>query len=107
MLNDQPDAGQPELRSLTHSACLVTGSRLVERGADGRPWVQVRRFHPDGSYVLCGQMAELIVASDGGELFKVNTTDGAVCVTGRNVRLCSGTGRCTCEPGQAEEVAPC
>ena len=57
--------------------------------------------------MLCGQMAELIVASDGGELFRVATTDGPVCVTGRNVRLCSGTGRCTCELSQAAEVAPC
>ena len=107
MLNDRIDAGGPELRSLTHSACLVAGSRLVEHGADGRPWVQVRRHHPEGSYVLCGQMVELIVANDGGELFRVDTADGRVCVTGRNVRLCSGTGRSTSEPGQAEEVAPC
>jgi len=53
-----------------------------------------------GGLVLCGQVRECYRLREAGDCFKVSTAIGQVNVTARNVRLCSGDGRCTCE-GQA------
>ena len=108
MLTAEPHNGQAEGCPLTHRQCLTVGGQDAARhGAAGRPWVQVRRFHRSGPYVLCGQLIELASARDGVELFKVETIDGPLWVTGRNGRMCSGDGRCTCEPAADRKDAPC
>jgi hypothetical protein len=98
-------AGLAEGLPLTHRQCIAAGRALQARhGNKARPWVQLRRHVPGGSYVLCGQVAEL--AGDREEWFKVETTDGPAWSLGRHLRLCSGDGRCTCEPAPEGE-APC
>ena len=81
---------------LTHRDCLAAAHQAAQGRADGPlPWVQVRRRNKDGPYVLCGQVVEL--GGSGADLFKVDTCIGSGWVESRNVRLCSGDGRCTCE----------
>lgn len=89
----------PMGRPLTHRDCLA-GMPPTAGGADcAGPWVQVRRFHPAGAFVLCGQVVELSNDSDtGAEWFRVNTCAGPVWAQGKALRMCSGDGRCTCEP---------
>ncbi len=93
----QPAIAAPQLREpLTHRACLTASPQSGQRAArQGSTWVQVRRHHREGPYVLCGQLIEL--RSGETEWFKVDTADGAVWADGKNVRMCSGDGRCTCE----------
>ncbi|MDT8997767.1 hypothetical protein RQP53_00595 [Paucibacter sp. APW11] len=58
--------------------------------------VQIRRK----GVTLCGTVAEMVEQFDQsarGEWFKVDCDLGRVWVESRNVRLCSGDGRCTCE----------
>lgn len=60
--------------------------------------VQIRRR----GATLCGQVVELGEFASDGQWFKVNTPDlGDVWAEHRQVRLCSGDGRCTCDEGQA------
>ena len=89
-------------RPFTHRDCIAASRRTADAAAPppAGPWVQVRRYTRGGPYVLCGKVIEL--DSHSGEWFKVATdADGAVWTQGRNLRLCSGDGRCTCEPDQA------
>ena len=97
----------PPLRGpLTHRQCTAAGNQKAAGGANAaRPWVQVRRYHPEGAYVLCGQVAEL--RENGAEWFKVDTSIGPVWANGQHVRLCSGDGRCTCEAPAGSEAAAC
>ena len=85
--------------ALTHRACIAAS----EPGAQSaRLRVQVRRYARGGPYVLCGQLIEL--DSSRGEWFKIDTdADGPVWAEGRNVRLCSGDDRCTCEGPQPRQ----
>ena len=86
----------PDQYILTHSDCLTAGHQDGGKRPKGAPiWVQVRRYNKDGPYRLCGRLAEL--CGSDVELFKVDTDIGTSYVTGRNIRLCSGDGRCTCE----------
>jgi len=103
MLNTQTDSGRAQSRALTHQGYL-TACRKRPNGTPqpGATWVQVRKRYPGGPLVSCGTVAELVHTDDGRELFKVTTQHGDVCVEGRNVRLCSGDGRCTCEPEQPQ-----
>ena len=106
MLTDRTSTGRQERGPLTHGACLAAGRQEAAGGASaGRPRVQVRRSHPEGPYVLCGQVVEL--RDNGTEWFKVETCIGQVWAQGANLRMCSGDGRCTCEPDPepAEEPA--
>lgn len=98
MLNDISQASSVHALPLTHRGCIAAGQALERAGTpDPRPWVQVRRYAHGGPYVLCGQVVQL--GGSEAELFKVDTTiDGPLWVESRNVRLCSGDGRCTCEP---------
>jgi hypothetical protein len=93
----QPTSPAQQLREpLTHRACLTASPRSTPGAASrASTWVQVRRHHREGPYVLCGQLIEL--RSGETEWFKVDTVDGAVWADGKNVRMCSGDGRCTCE----------
>lgn len=51
--------------------------------------------------VLCGQVVECCEYSHAGEWFKVDTVQlGRISVESRNVRLCSGDGRCVCEAAE-------
>jgi hypothetical protein len=87
--------GQP----LTHSDCLAFAPHGAVLLGIYRPRVQVRRSHPSGAYTLCGQISELANDSDSGtEWFKVETCIGTVWAQGKALRMCSGDGRCTCEP---------
>lgn len=90
--------GQAARGSLTHRDCMTAphGARL---------WVQVQRYNRDGPFVLCGQVLDL--ADNGVELFKVATPIGEVWAQGRNVRMCSGDGRCTCEAPAAQRSTSC
>jgi hypothetical protein len=81
---------------LTHRA--YTGhyvSQALETGRTPVVHVQIRRR----GVVLCGTVAEMVDLFDqsGREWFKVDCQLGRVWVESRNVRLCSGDGRCTCE----------
>lgn len=105
MLNDQTGKGRHENRPVTHRDCLAAGRQAHAGGASaGRPWVQVRRYHPEGAFVLCGQVIEL--SEDGAEWFKVDTIVGQVWARGQSLRMCSGDGRCTCE-APFQGGAPC
>ena len=96
MLTATPRASDHENRPLTHRDCLTAGRQTHPGAASaGRPWVQVRRNHPEGPYVLCGQVVEL--NDNGAEWFKVATSIGHVWAKGQSLRMCSGDGRCTCE----------
>lgn len=100
MLSTPTGTSRPEARPLTHRDCLTAGRNAPSGGTGtGRPWVQVRRHHPGGAYVLCGQVTAL--RDDGAELFKVDTSTGPVWAQGRSLRMCSGDGRCTCEANPA------
>ena len=90
MLNPSPRIGLVAGLPLTATACLVAGTTTR-----GRVWVQMRRIDPSGPVVLCGQVHEL--KGSDGNWFKVDTAIGTYWVEGRNVRLCSSDGRCTCE----------
>ena len=92
--------GQAEGLSLTLSAYFA-----ASRSGEPAPRVQVRKYHPEGPFVLCGQVQE--VHEREGHWFKVETPIGPLWVEGRNVRLCTGDGRCTCEAVRASERAPC
>jgi hypothetical protein len=96
MLTSQPTTDRAETRPLTHRDCLAAG-RQQAAGRDNRalPWVQVRRHHKEGPYVLCGRVVEL--SGSGEEWFKVETCAGPMWAQGKSVRMCSGDGRCTCE----------
>lgn len=104
MLNPSKRAGQAGGLPLTLLNYLDACRGMSAAGhADQRPWVQVRRHHTDGPVVLCGQV---VATMERGEvLFGVATAIGEVWATGRNVRLCSGDGRCTCEPAPADKPA--
>lgn len=96
MLTAPTTAGQHPAIPLTHRQCIAAGNQKATGCANSaRPWVQVRRYHPEGPYVLCGQVIEL--RENGAEWFKVDTIAGPVWANGQHVRLCSGDGRCTCE----------
>lgn len=91
------ERGQAEGLPLTHRAFLA-----ATKPGGPLPCVQVRKYTPDGPpCTLCGQVVEL--SAGRLELFKVLTMISADWHQGRNVRLCSGDGRCTCEAEQAVE----
>lgn len=88
----------PDRQPLSHLGYVHACGQLAEAGgASARPWVQVRKRFGRDRVVLCGQVVEIDASSDSGEWFKVNTDLGPVWIESRNVRLCSGDGRCTCE----------
>lgn len=106
MLNPQAGSDRLQSRPLTQRAFLAAARQTAaQHGKAARPWVQVRRHHKEGPYVLCGQVAEL--SSNGAEWFKVDTCAGPLWADGPNVRLCSGDGHCTCAPAADLGVAPC
>lgn len=106
MLTGPTTAGQHPPLPLTHRQCIAAGSQQAPGCANSaRPWVQVQRYHPKGAFVLCGQVVEL--RENGTEWFKVDTCMGPVWADGAHLRLCSGDGRCTCEPVAGTEGAPC
>ena len=80
---------------LTHFDYSVACARLgLEKRQAVRLHVQVKK---QGA-VLCGQVVECCEYSHAGEWFKVDTQQlGRISVESRNVRLCSGDGRCVCE----------
>ena len=82
--------GQAEGLPLTHSAFIA-----ASRQGETAPRVQVRKYHPEGPCVLCAQVREL--QDRNGQWFKVDTAIGQLWVESKNVRMCSGDGRCTCE----------
>lgn len=88
--------GPAEGLPLTHAA-FVAASFSDQQS----PWVQMRRRFPDGPAVLCGQVAE--VRAGEGNWFLVDTCVGTYWAEGRNVRMCSGDGHCSCE----REGKPC
>lgn len=97
MLTDSTDDRPVTDRPLTHGACLDAMRHVSEgHGAPAKTWVQVRRYDKAGPYALCGRLITLRVGDK--DWFKVETEIDTAWVDGRNVRLCSGDGRCTCEP---------
>lgn len=92
--------GQAEGLSLTHAAYIA-----ASRPGEPAPRVQVRKHHPDGPCVLCAQVIELI--DRNGQWFKLGTPIGVLWAEGRNVRLCTGDGRCTCESSQQQGEEQC
>ena len=106
MLMVRISKGQHRAVPLTHRQCIAAGSQQAPGCAkSARPWVQVQRYHPKGSFVLCGQVVEL--RENGAEWFKVETSMGPVWADGAHLRLCSGDKRCTCEPAAGTEGASC
>jgi hypothetical protein len=94
------NAGQASGLPLTHAAYIAACG-----GMPPRPWVQVRKRHPDGPIVLCAKVAELVGGE--GQWFKVDTGIGPLYAHGENLRLCSGDGRCACEATQGNTGRPC
>ncbi|CAN5343977.1 hypothetical protein BH11PSE9_BH11PSE9_21060 [soil metagenome] len=96
MQDASQDDGADHSRPLTHMAYLnacPTGAQ--RRDSRQRPWVQLRKSYGRERLVLCGQVLKL--DAERGEWFRVETNDGPLWVESRNVRLCSGDGRCSCE----------
>lgn len=83
---------------LTHQVFFAAAQAAIDHGA--RPstllWVQARRLSRQGPYILCGKILG-ISASSGADWFKVETAIDTFWALGRDLRLCSGDGRCTCE----------
>lgn len=105
MLTAPKTAGQHPAVPLTHRQCLAAGfQRAAEGHKSARPWVQVQLYHPLGYQRYCGRVVEL--REKGEEWFKVDTDNGTVWAAGRNVRLCSGDGRCSCEEAPGTEGSP-
>lgn len=94
-------------RPLTHRQCIA--ATIGQAGpCRGVVWVQVRQWVRGTQgvpLVLCGRVREL--RAGDGEWFKVDTPDGPVWAESRNVRLCSGDGRCVCEALPAQEDTRC
>lgn len=82
---------------LTHRAYTAF---FVGLAMAGKPSVCHVQFKRKGD-TLCGTIAEMVESfgPDGREWFKVDSGLGRVWVEARNVRLCSGDGRCACEAG--------
>lgn len=83
---------------LTHrayTAHVVTAA--LQRAVVPIVHVQLRRK----GAVLCGTVAEMVedFNESGQEWFKVDCPLGRVWVESKNLRLCSGDGRCSCEAG--------
>lgn len=81
---------------LTHRAYTAHAvTAALDTGRTPVVHVQIRRR----GEVLCGTVAEMVELFDqtGREWFKVDCQLGRVWVESRNVRLCSGDGRCICE----------
>lgn len=91
------ERGQAEGLPLTHAAYLA-----ATKNCGNPPRVQVRKHFPDGPCTFCGKVKELTVGRI--EWFQVETMLGDSYFDGRNTRLCSGDGRCTCEAGHATEA---
>jgi len=87
--------GLAEGLPLTHQAYMAACSAGI-----ARPFVQVRKRFRNRPETLCGRVAD--IACGDRDWFKVDTTTGSVWAEARNVRMCSGDGRCTCE---LEEVS--
>jgi hypothetical protein len=108
MIHPTQSEGLAEGLPLTHEQCITTARALeAQTGTKAALRAQVRRHSREGSYVLCARLLELAMAADGGELFKVDTDIGPMWATGRNLRMCSGDGRCTCDSGVCVEGRPC
>lgn len=91
------ERGQAEGLPLTHRAFLA-----ASKPGGPLPRVQVRKYASDGRPgTLCGQVVEL--STGRLDLFKVAWAVGVDWFHGRNVRMCSGDGRCTCEADPATE----
>jgi hypothetical protein len=103
MAHPSTGAGLAEGLPLTHQNYMTAcREQAVRNPCDPQPCVQVRRWCRSGPVTLCGRVTALHVSDP--ECFVVDTDIGEVYATGRNVRLCSGDGRCTCEslpPGPA------
>ena len=87
---------------LTHRAYTAFSvCKALQLGSAPVVHVQLRRK----GVTLCGQVAEMVENFDqvdqakrgGQEWFKVDCALGRVWVESRNLRLCSGDGRCSCE----------
>lgn len=99
MIHPTQSAGLAEGLPLTHEQCMATARALEDlTGAKAELHVQHRQPSREGSYVLCARLLEMATATDGRELFKVDNGIGSAWTIGRNLRMCSGDGRCTCEP---------
>ena len=90
---------------VNHSAYLLAVQKAVNAvGRGARPWVQVRKRMGGEQVVLCGQVAAVDAGPDSGEWFKVQTDLGTLWIESRNMRMCSGDGRCTCEADHASKA---
>lgn len=80
---------------LTHAAFAGHSvTRALESGKTPVVHVQIRKQ----GVTACGVVADLGEYSESGDWFKVQTDlFGLVWVESRQVRLCSGDGRCVCE----------
>lgn len=99
LIDRYPAKGGP----LTHRECIASSDPSTKgRASIAGPRVQARRYHRDGPYVLCGQ----VVALNAGdrELFKIETEIDTFWADGRGLRMCSGDGRCTCEPAPISQL---
>lgn len=97
------NSAQPSGCGLSHLAYVhawLSRQREVPVPAAVEPvpvFVQVKRR----GEVLCGRVVECYEWAENGQWFKVATAVGVVSVESRNVRLCSGDGRCSCDEGAA------
>ena len=100
------DDGSDQARPLTHAMYIAAATRRAQHSKSAaRLWVQVQRRYREAPRVLCGQVREL--SATNGDWFKVDTDDGALWAESRNVRLCSGDGRCTCDQDEAQGATKC
>lgn len=102
MINATDSAALVHDGPLTHRAYTAFSvCKALQTGRTPLVHVQLRRK----GVTLCGQVAEMVENFDqvgqanraGQEWFKVDCALGRVWVESRNLRLCSGDGRCSCE----------
>lgn len=99
---DHPPIGRGEAAGLP---ITITDFIAASRPGLPLPRVQVRKNFREGPIVLCAEVLE--VHDNDGQWFRVETQIGALWVEGRNVRMCSGHGLCTCDPVTAAERKAC
>lgn len=83
-------------KPVTHADLLAATRRAF---GDGHPkprvCVQARRYDSNGPYWLCAEV--LVLGCSDAEFFKVRSAIDTWWARGRDLRLCSPTGRCSCD----------
>jgi len=91
---------------LSHEAYLqACQARTSQTGCSGLPRVQVQKRFNGRPETLCARVLQ--IKAGESDWFQVDTSIGSMWAESRNVRLCSGDGRCACDSAEQERGAQC